>query len=270
MYRNLLFNIVIACATVIICIAGEYGKPTIMGASTESYRGISGLVLPHHDLAREMIIETVKMLAEVKPDIQYIVVLSPNHYRPLGETFTSAINLKDFLMATEQINKLKVVYPGLVLDEKLLNGEHGLYIPMNYLAHYYPHAGFIPIAISPYYTTEKLKRMAEMLTKILPSQTLFVASTDFSHKQMQSEAYQSDQQTIKAIKEFDFQRLSGFGDDNLDSPAAMSTVMYIMQLLGATAWNTWQESHGAILTGNPRFSGTSYVSGVFTLPVAPD
>jgi AmmeMemoRadiSam system protein B len=266
MTKNLLFTIVITCATIIIGGAGGHGKPAVKGASTGNCQEISGLVLPHHDLARGMIIDSVEKLAAIYPDMMYIAVLSPNHFRPQSETFTTANVLKNFPIATEQIDRIRNAYPALAFDEKLLDGEHGLYIPMATLMHYYPGAKFIPIAVSPYYTAEKLKRMATILSNILPGQTLFVASTDFSHGHMQTEAELYDAQTIDAIKNFDFRKLSGYGNDNLDSPAAMEVIMNVMLARNATVWKTWNESHGAILTGNPQLSGTSYVSGVFTDP----
>jgi AmmeMemoRadiSam system protein B len=225
---------------------------------------ISGLVLPHHDLARELIINSIKKLAAIRPGVIYIAILSPNHYRPHSDTFTSTTVLKNFSIATEMVHKIKEEFPQMVMDEKLLNGEHGLYVPMTYLSQYFPKASFIPIAVSPYYTTENLISMAKILSDILPPESLFVASTDFSHNHNLTEALENDITTINAIKNFNFARLTEFDDNNIDSPAAMKTVMYVMELRNAYQWQTWQESHGSIITGDPNLVGTSYVSGVFS------
>jgi len=233
------------------------------GSGSENCRTISGFVLPHHDLARDLISGSIKELKAIKPELKYIVVLSPNHFRPRSETFTTTKILKNFPIAEEKIDLIKNNYPQLVTDEKLLNGEHGLYIPMSYLAQYYPGAQFVPIAVAPYYTTEKLNLMASILAKVLPEQTLFVASTDFSHKHLQNQALIFDRQTIDVIKNFNYRKLLSFGDDNLDSPAAMAVVMKIMQIRNTTQWETRNESHGALITGNPLLAGTSYVTGVF-------
>ena len=100
-------------------------KPTAISPSTENRTEIPGLVLPHHDLAQGIIINTVKKLAEIQPDIKYIAVLSPNHYRPESDTFTSAMILKNFPIATDKIEAIQNAYPRLVMDEKLLDREHG-------------------------------------------------------------------------------------------------------------------------------------------------
>ena len=253
MNRILLLLVILSTSTIIIS-----GSIT-----TNSRTLILGLVLPHHDLAREVIINSAEKLAKLRPDVKYIAILSPNHYRPQSDTFTTTTVLKNFPIAVNVVREIKEEYPQMIMDEKLLNGEHGLYVPMTYLARYFPSAKFIPIAVTPYYTTEKLMTMAKILSGLLPPETLFVASTDFSHNHNLSEAVLNDAMTIDAIRNFNFARLTKFDDNNIDSPPAMKTVMYIMELRNADKWQTWQESHGSIITGNPNLVGTSYVSGVF-------
>jgi AmmeMemoRadiSam system protein B len=110
--------------------------------------------------------------------------------------------------------------------------------------------------------------MAKILSTILPARSLVVASTDFSHQHIQEEAYPLDSMTISAIKDFNFAKLLSFGDDNIDSPAAMAILMYVMQLEKTTTWETWQEGHGAVFSGKPQLVGTSYVTGVFVNNIA--
>lgn len=265
MKRILILLIITALLTILFYLI-NYKKPNIAGASDIKTNIIMGLVVPHHDLARELVLNTLKNIIAAQnefTDYQTIAVLSPNHYRPQSETFTSTKILKDFPIDTETLDKIREAEPQILFDETLLDKEHGLYIPMGYLRLYFPKASFIPIAISRYYTPEKLRQMANILTELLPKNALIVASTDFSHEHTISEAKVYDAQTIQAIYNKDYQKLYKFGDDNLDSPAAMGILMQVMEKRSAGNFELLEESHGGILTGNPSLVGTSYVIGSF-------
>jgi AmmeMemoRadiSam system protein B len=224
---------------------------------------IRGLVLPHHDLAKELIIRSVRKLATIDPGIKTIIILSPNHYRPDSPTFTTADKLRDFAIDTDRINKIKTKFPRLAVDDQLLENEHGLYVPMGFLRQFFPQATFVPMAISPHFDNGRLREMAEILETSASAETLWVASTDFSHEHTINDAAIYDKETIQTIANFDYAKLEQYTDDHLDSPAAMMTVMYAVQEAGGKNWKTWYESHGAIILGKNDLVGTSYVSGIF-------
>ncbi len=136
-------------------------------------------------------------------------------------------------------------------------------VPIKYLKQAFTGSEFVPILTAPGYTPETLKRMAEAIIKIMPENTLYVASVDFSHNNLPEPAEKYDSQTINTIRNFDYLNLYKFDDNHLDSPAAMATVMMIMEKLGTTDWELWENSHGGILTGNRLLKGTSYITGIF-------
>ncbi len=238
-------------------------REKVKGLSTDTPSRIMGLIMPHHELASEMMIRTVEKVTTATPGIEYVVVLSPNHFKPQSETFTLTKTLKDFAIASQIIDQIRDVGPKMIFDQQLLEGEHGLFVPMSFLRPGYPTAQFIPIAISPYFSTEKLQKMARALSEVLPEETLFVVSTDFSHGQMLEQAQAFDTQTVAAIQNFDLDRLLEFGDTNLDCPACVAVLLYIGQIREADSFEQWEESHGALITGNPLLNGTSYVTGGF-------
>jgi AmmeMemoRadiSam system protein B len=121
----------------------------------------------------------------------------------------------------------------------------------------------VPILFSPFYTPEKLVGLAEFLSEHMPKKTLFVASVDFSHQNLYSKAMENNLESIEAISQFDFQKVQAFDDNHMDSPAAMATLLHIMQERKTTNWETWESLHGAEILDHPQLQGTSYVVGVF-------
>jgi AmmeMemoRadiSam system protein B len=223
---------------------------------------ISGLVMPHHDLARPAIIQALDKFPK-NTKYEVIVVLSPNHFRPESTTFTSSVKLFDFKIDRELVGKMVEGVQSVIVDEKLVEGDHGVVTPMTYLKEYWPEAKFVPVLVSPFYTPEKLAEMAKWLSENTPKNTLFVASVDFAHENQFTKAMANNQESIEAISSFDFKKLQTFDDNHMDSPAAMATLLYLMQERKTTKWETWESLHGAELLDNPEAQGTSYVVGTF-------
>jgi AmmeMemoRadiSam system protein B len=116
-----------------------------------------------------------------------------------------------------------------VIDDKLAGDEHGVNVPIKYLKQAFTGAEFVPILTAPGYTPETLKQMAEAVSGIMPKETLYIASVDFSHNNLLEQAIEYDSQTINSIRNFDYLNLYKYDDNHLDSPAAMATVMMIME-----------------------------------------
>lgn len=235
-------------------------KSQVAGIQTATPQYVQGIILPHHDMAREII---VSALGPIDRHPEVIVVFSPNHFRPRSTTFTTTPVLNNFRIEDPEVFRLENSSLPVVLDPKLLAGEHGLTTPMTYLAHAFPSARFIPIAVSPYFNPDDLDSLVNYLVENLPDNTLYVTSLDFSHENMPIQAARHNTESVTAISGFDYPTLYQFTDQNMDSPASAALLMKVMQKLGTTRWETWFDSHGALLTDSPTLQGTSYVIGVF-------
>jgi AmmeMemoRadiSam system protein B len=247
--------------TIAVVLLGIRGLTIFKPAENKQER-ISGLIIPHHELAKDLIIRTVNKI-RISRNPRFIVVFSPNHFRMQSGTFTTAENSPDYPIAKEVISQIKSAVPQLIIDDELAGDEHGVNVPIKYLKQVFTGAQFVPILVAPGYTPETLMQMAETVTGMMPKDTLYAASVDFSHNNRYEPAMQYDRQTLTTIGNFDYPDLYKYDDNHLDSPAAMATVMMIMEKLGTTDWEIWENSHGAVLTGNLQLSGTSYVTGVF-------
>lgn len=236
----------------------------IAGISTLSPQ-IQGLILPHHDLARELIITAASQVkSQASPET--IVVLSPNHFVPEGPYALTATSLLDFPLNESVIENL-VKSGSLMVDEAALSLEHGLLIPISYLSQAFPQARFVPVMISPLnYSLQKIHSLATALTQTSPQNTLFVLSTDFSHDTQLQVALTNNQTTINLLETFNVPTILTLTDTHLDAPVAAAVFLRLMQFKGATTWQTYASTHGALLTGDPLLQGTSYVTGTFSTP----
>jgi len=214
---------------------------------------IRGLILPHHELAKELLHSSFKRVKEsFNPDV--IVIFGANHYFPEGETFTTTEEIK---------NEFKL--ESVLGDDKRIQNEHSIQTLVPYLTEYFPDAKLIPVIVSENYLS--LKNLNNFVTIFIKNfkveKTLFIASVDFAHNVSLEEGLNKNKESINNISNFNYVEILKYKDDHMDSPASIATLLLIMQELGAHNWETWYSSHGALITNKLDLSGTSYVIGSF-------
>lgn len=262
MIRTAFFTI-IAISTISFSLnyLSTYQTPNTQGEVAGSQAPYpQGLIIPHHELANELSIPTISKLSQ---STQYpiIVVFSPNHFAPLGPTFTTTSYLKDYKIHQKYIEDLTT--HNIKVDSNFLQREHGLKTPISLLSVAFPDSYFIPIVISNDFTLEKLNELSQTLYQMLPPETLYVASVDFSHDHSLEQALKFNQQTINSISNFNYTQILNYTDDHLDSPASMILLLKMMEMYNRTGWNLESNSHSALLLNKPASRGTSYIIGYF-------
>lgn len=190
------------------------------------------------------------------------MVIGPNHFQLNATQFVSTISLFNYPISEKHVYKLKEI-EGIFLNTKIIEKEHSITIPALYLNKYFPQAKFIFLVAPSFFERSKISKIAEFLKENLPPTTLYVASVDFSHGKMLLEAMEKNNETEESLRNFDYEKIYQFKDDHLDSPASVGLLMNLMFRIGATNWELWYNSHGAVIENKYNLQGTSYLIGVF-------
>ncbi len=215
---------------------------------------IKGVILPHHELAKELLnLSFEKIKENLTPDI--IVIYGTNHYFPVSETYTTTKEVKD-----------KFNINGVLVNNDRVGKDHSIQTILPYVKQYFPDSIVVPILVSTRYESlSDINRQAENFIKSFKSdKTLYIASVDFAHNVSLIEGLKKNDESIKSISNFDFQETIKYNDDHMDSATAMATFLSTMKNLNAMNWQIWFSSHGALLTGVKDLNGTSYVVGSFS------
>jgi AmmeMemoRadiSam system protein B len=236
-------------------------KGDVASISTQNSQ-IKGMVLPHHDLAREIFTTSLLKLQESQSPPVF-VIFGTNHYYPDSPTLTTAVDLLDYPIEKESVIAFVQEFPSTQVSTPVLEKEHSITTPVPYIRQYFPEAKIIPLIVSSRFKQKDLDEYVEYLSKTLPEDTVYIAAVDFSHGQTLESGMSKNEESIKVISEFDYETLYTFKDDHLDSPVAIGLFLETMQVLDSTRWETWESTHGALLTSDPTLQGTSYVIGVF-------
>ena len=233
-------------------------------AKTEqNQHSIQGIILPHHNFAKEIIIDSYQQLS--KESYELIVIISPNHFYPkIGNIVSSqSINRNQHKLqaANWLIDELEAAEL-ITIEEQMVANEHGIDVHLEYLSQFYPGVEVLPLVMPINPHPEKFRQLQQLLSR-LTVKTLFIASVDFAHDVAYLEAHNNNQESIEAIKSFDYQRIRFFDDQHLDSPQTITLLLQIMQQKKASDFQVWHDTHGALLSDQVDLVGTSYVVGVF-------
>lgn len=215
---------------------------------------MQGIILPHHELAKEILNQSFQKLKE-NSNPKTIVIYGANHYFPISETYTSTRQIR---------NDFKLV--NLLANDARVEKDHSIQTLLPYIKEYFPEAKVIPILVSTrYQSLEGLNSEVKNFLKAFGGEkTLYIASVDFAHNLSLEEGLSKNKESIENITNFDYENILKYQDDHIDSPLAITSLLLTMENLGATSWETWYTTHGALVTGNLDLNSTSYVIGSFT------
>jgi poly-gamma-glutamate synthesis protein (capsule biosynthesis protein) len=145
--------------------------------------GLTGLIVPHHLLARQLIADGFA-LAAAAGAWERVVILGPDHFN-LGQTPVTAVDAHFdtpfgvLACDLRRVRRLAAV-PGVSCSD-LFFREHGFGSLLPFVKHYLPDARVCAVAIRACAGRALLDRVAERLLEVLDTRTLVVQSTDFSH-----------------------------------------------------------------------------------------
>ena len=224
---------------------------------------IQGIILPHHNFAKEIIIDSYQQLSQ--ENYQLIVIISPNHFHPQIGNIVSSRSVdrsqRNLQSANWLIDKL-LVADLISIEEQMVANEHGINVHLDYLSQFYPEIEVLTLVMPVNPNPKKYAELQGILAN-LPVKTLFIASIDFAHDVTYLEALKNNQESIEAIQSFDYQQIRHFDDQHLDSPQSITLLLQIMQQNRVTDFRVWHDTHGALLSNQVGLVGTSYVVGVF-------
>lgn len=234
---------------------------------------IAGGIVPHHLLAGKLIATFFKTLSESRPET--LIIVAPNHKR-LGHNGLNT-SLLDWstpfgILKTdsEAVNKV-VSGMNASLSNDLFEKEHSISSLVPYIKYYMPDVKIVPVLLHGNYTADNAQKLGKLLSTELTAskKTVLIASVDFSHYLDAATARQMDEKTLKAIRSFDFQGLSHMGNDNVDSPPSIITLLSAMKEAGASAPEVTAHGNSSDISGESYNYTTSYYTMFFKRPISP-
>jgi AmmeMemoRadiSam system protein B len=229
-------------------------------------RKLSGITVPHHLLAADLIARTLRM---VDPErIDKVVILFPDHFKKTRLPF--ATTRRDFqtVFGTVGTRRADVMLllgsPDLVEESGLFAKDHGVGAILPFVRHYLPNVDIVPIAVSIKSRRAEWDRLAEHLASIVGPSTLIIQSTDFSHYLPADQAIRRDQEVLNVLAAGDLDAAAGFRQpQHIDSSGAQYLQIKLQRELFHAEPVVLFNTNSQAYSDEPEERTTSYIVQVF-------
>lgn len=221
-------------------------------------------IVPHHTLADPLIAAFLRGLSGTHQP-KTIVILGPDHGN-VGNAYVTTSQFSwstpDGIVRTDRTFVKTLVERGLAdYDEELISHEHGVYAVIPYIAHQFPDALVVTLAIRGDLRSDKLEELAGALSDMLGPDDLLLASVDFSHYKNVEGARTDDARSRSVIAAGD---ADAAFDIPVDSPPSISLLLRFATRRGL-AYQQLVNTNSAEFLHDPTItSTTSYLTAYFT------
>lgn len=134
---------------------------------------------------------------------------------------------------------------------------------MPFIRYYLPDVQVVPVLLSGYMHREAIQKLANQLSTYVTSDTVVVASVDFSHYLTSAEAKERDAKTLQFMNNFDYAQILSLNSEYTDSPPAIVALLMIMQNVDATSMEVLHHTNSGELLGDDTVETTSYFCVVY-------
>lgn len=175
-------------------------------------------ITPHHLAAEELIDGIFKKAAEInkKARVERIVLLSPNHEN-ISRGW-AIVAEKDWMTKGDLVEADKKAIALLrekkslfALDNEAFEKEHGISNLLPYVKKHFPSAKIVPIMIRDGLPQKKAEEILEVFAQNFETGTMVILSADFSHYIGQTAGRMHDQESLRAIESFDYEKMQKLG-----------------------------------------------------------
>jgi AmmeMemoRadiSam system protein B len=237
---------------------GAFDRATL-GTSRED---VAGIIVNHHLLAPELIVEALSFAATDEP--LTVVLIAPDHFNAGAAPITTGYvrfttPYGDIEPDIQAIGKL--VEGDFVLgQDEPFEQEHGIFNITAFIKRLMPNATIVPLIVKDTVPSEALRDVSLAIQDI-EGDILVVGSFDFTHHATMREAELNDAHSAAILRKLDYGRIDEIA---VDSHAGLSLVMRTMMLLQAHTFTVLNSTNSARVTKQyGQTDVTSYITGLF-------
>lgn len=220
-------------------------------------------ILPHHTLVAPLIAAFFRGLEGSNPP-DTVVIVGPDHGNAGSAYVTTAQNAwatpDGVVQPNREFIRTLVARGVAAYDEDLIRREPGVSAIIPFLAHQFPGAKVVPLAMRGDLRADRIEKLADALAGLLGSDDLLIASVDFSHYKNVEGARTDDGQSLSAIAAGDADAAL---DIPVDSPPSVSLVLRFSARRGLTYQQLVSTNSAEFLHDPTVTSTTSYLTAYF-------
>ncbi len=218
-----------------------------------------GVILPHHTIAAPELNKFYKGLSkETQPD--NVFVIGPNHFKSGDNNIQTCDDCifdtpEGEVLVDKEVGDILVDENIASLNNKAFVQEHAISTHAPFVKKYFPDARINPIILNWKMPIDEVERFADELNRILPANSLVIASVDFSHYLSWGPADFHDKSSERIIQNFDYANIY---DLEIDSPSSIYALLKITEARGYQDFEQISHTNSAEFLGRPIEETTSH------------
>jgi AmmeMemoRadiSam system protein B len=223
---------------------------------------VSGAVLPHHDVVRDIRADFLKTLA-TKVTPKTIILVSPNHFGVGGTgvaVYSEALTTVYGNVPQNEEVITALSSAGFSVDNAAFEFEHGIRSPLADIARYFNGIRVVPLMIKTDVTYDEVVRLGETL-KAACEECLMLASVDFSHYQTAQVGALHDEVSIRALMRTDAQYL--FSAPEIDSPQTLALLGWWARAQGTPSFMLVHHTNSGEILPQFAHETTTHLMGYY-------
>ena len=227
---------------------------------------ITGITVPHHLLAADLIAEAFARIST--QGYRRIIILSPDHFSRSRTPF--AVARRNFQTAlgplvTDEAAVGQLLENTSISPSNLFSHEHGVQALLPFVAHHFPEARIVALAIRYSATPAQWRALALTLTPLLTPDTLIIQSTDFSHYLPAAAARRHDQETLRVLSGGDPEEVLSLSEPaHLDSKGAQYLQLRLQGEVFRASLTVTANRNSQAYTTEPLQRTTSYIVQLYS------
>ena len=233
---------------------------------------ITGLTLPHHLLAADLMAQGFRLAAGQKP--ARLIILCPDHFRRSKTAF--AVPDRDFAtflgpVPLDRDGARRLLELPQVSVSALFSHEHGVRALLPFAARLFPDTPVLPVALRGKSAAQEQEALFQALTPLVQD-ALVIQSTDFSHEQPPEIAARFDAETLAVLTVGNADQAIRLDPvRHVDSPAALALQMRLQAGQGSIPQVLVNRNSAEYAPKNeaPPRDTTSYVLALWTPAAKP-
>ena len=231
---------------------------------TSFVHNVVGAVLPHPPA---VIFQTVaadffNSLA-LHQNVKTVIIMGPAHFVPkwphVNTSMAKVPTAFGDCEVDSQIVRDLMGRTSVTPNEEIQATEHSVRSLLPLLKYKFPNAKFVPLLFGRDVTAEQAKKIGTELARYTAEDTLFIASTDFSHGMTSADALSHDRSAAESVILFDE---PGILRSHIDCTQAVLALLECLKTVQATDGQIMQVTNSHLLDDKAKMV-VGYVSIVF-------
>ncbi len=221
------------------------------------------IVVPHHDLVKDIRKQLFTNLSEIYPDIKSVILVGPDHFGANRTKITSSNHNWQLKNGTIEFDD--DLYQKLNLDLNFENNrlkkDHAIFNLLADIENSWPQAKIIPILIGDAKSFNDLNKIKNTINNNCINNCILIASVDFSHYMPRSLASIHDAESISALQN---REIPWTHNLEVDSPQSLYLLSEFAKYHHLDKFNLVAHTNSGWIENNRDAETTTHVMGVYS------